>query len=82
MPINKEKYENPYEKKWREEREEIEAQVKKMSLKAIRKEATSLTHENNWSGLRGREMTRLRVLEAEILKRTKKKFFVERIVYP
>lgn len=74
-------WESEMERKWRIEREEIAAEIKKMSLKAIRAEAEDLTHQNDWSGLTGRPITKLRMLEAEFKKRTGKAFFVERRVY-
>lgn len=71
-----------YEKQYREEREAIEAKVEKMRMKAIREQAEELQHKNQWSGLRGQEMTRFDVLKKEFQKRTGKCFFVPRKVYP
>lgn len=75
-------YESEFEKQWREEREGLEAEAKKMTMAQLRKDAEDLQHSNDWSGLRGREMTKLNVLKAEFKRRTKMTFYVERQVYP
>jgi hypothetical protein len=69
-----------YDKQYREQREAIEAEVKKLKLKEIVAQAAELQRQNDWSGLMGNPMTRLNVLKAAYQKRTGKTFFVPRVV--
>jgi hypothetical protein len=70
-----------YEKQWREKRESLEAEARKMKMKALKAEIEELQHENQWSGLYGKEMTRYSVLKKEYHRRTGKHFSVPRRVY-
>ncbi|MCD9188283.1 MAG: hypothetical protein LUM44_17840 [Pyrinomonadaceae bacterium] len=64
------------------ELETIEPNVKKMTLKAIRAEATELTHQYNWNGLRLTARARLDALKEEFESRTNQVFHVQKIYYP